>query len=423
MSRFTLLSRAPTIIFFINAITPFITTRASFPDHSASSVWTFAIDQQLHDFRTLLPGNGKITQAHLDEAARAASACGARVAIVNDSIYYRKLFADNSAPPPGVPNDCAARVVGLLSVYQRALSEFDLPNVEFVLNCADMPVAERGTLGPLPVLSYDVNHLDFHDIATPCWSVLSGHYNQINDENQNATLTWKQKKDVAFFRGSTTGGFYTKENWQEMPRTRIVSACRAEGSHCDAMFTGFPQCEAETAQIIENALGKAPMVHEKDYAHYKYNILVDGNGAPASRAVQSVFTNTLLLKVESPFSEFFYPLMQPYVHYLPVSYNATDLLEKVSWARENDERARRMAEELLSFGKRHLSSSAVNEYVHQLLLALAPLFETPPSSPPEGFQLFVPPTHWNFKKQKRVRSHSNGHVVGGSHAERGKRKE
>lgn len=371
---------------------------------TASSVWSFAIDQQLHRLRSQLPGDGKITQAQLLDAERVASACGTRVAIVENSIYFRNL-SDPLKRENGT--HCAERAIALLSVYQRALSEYDLPNVEFVLNCGDMPVVSRENNGPLPVFSYDVNHLDFHDIATPFWSVLADYGSRVaHGENKESVLPWNEKKNVAFFRGSTTGGFYTTWNWQQMPRTRVVSACRAEGSHCDAMFTGFPQCEGEAANIIESSLGKAPVVREEDYERYKYNILVDGNGAPASRTVQSVFTNTLLLKLESPFSEFFYPLLQPYVHYVPVSYNATDLLEKISWARENDVRARWIAEELFSFGKRHLSPTAVNEYVHELLLSYAQLLESPPNEVPRGFQPFEPPSHWRFERRKRVRPHA-----------------
>jgi hypothetical protein len=40
------------------------------------------------------------------------------------------------------------------------------------------------------------------------------------------SVPFRTKKDVAFFRGSTTGGVYKKANWRTFPRSRVVQVPR-----------------------------------------------------------------------------------------------------------------------------------------------------------------------------------------------------
>lgn len=71
---------------------------------------------------------------------------------------------------------------------------------------------------------------------------------------------------------------------------------------------------------------------------------VDGTVA-AYRYPYLMLGNSLVLKQDSPYYEHFYQSLKPWKHYVPVKRNLSDLLEKIKWAKENDEEARKIATE------------------------------------------------------------------------------
>ena len=46
---------------------------------------------------------------------------------------------------------------------------------------------------------------------------------------------------------------------------------------------------------------------------------------------------SLILKQDSQFYEHFYSQLQPYVHYVPIRADVTDVLDKIQWAKDNDD--------------------------------------------------------------------------------------
>ncbi|XP_045412613.1 protein O-glucosyltransferase 3 isoform X2 [Lemur catta] len=77
---------------------------------------------------------------------------------------------------------------------------------------------------------------------------------------------------------------------------------------------------------------------------YKYQVNVDGTVA-AYRYPYLMLGDSLVLKQDSPYYEHFYLALKPWKHYVPVKRNLSDLLEKVKWAKENDEEAKKIAKE------------------------------------------------------------------------------
>ena len=62
--------------------------------------------------------------------------------------------------------------------------------------------------------------------------------------------------------------------------------------------------------------------------------------------------------------------LAPWVHYVPVSEDLSDLLERVSWAITNDAAARRIAEQAHDFARIFLSQEANLNYFRHVLVAL-----------------------------------------------------
>lgn len=72
------------------------------------------------------------------------------------------------------------------------------------------------------------------------------------------------------------------------------------------------------------------------HRQYKYQINIDGTVA-AYRLPYLLAGDSVVLKLDSIYYEHFYNELRPWEHYVPVRADLGDLLEKIQWARQNDE--------------------------------------------------------------------------------------
>lgn len=76
---------------------------------------------------------------------------------------------------------------------------------------------------------------------------------------------------------------------------------------------------------------------------------------------------SLVFKPESKYFEHFYEDLKPYVHYIPVEEDLSDLVDKIKWAQENDDEAKEIAKNGQSFVNEHLSPVYIFCYHIQVL--------------------------------------------------------
>ncbi|MGC2528884.1 MAG: glycosyl transferase family 90, partial [Candidatus Acidiferrum sp.] len=90
------------------------------------------------------------------------------------------------------------------------------------------------------------------------------------------------------------------------------------------------------------------------FDRYKYHIDIDGNTNSWPGLFIKLLTGSPVLKVASPFGfrQWYYDKLKPWINYIPVAADMSDLADKVRWLRANDEAARRIGE-----GGRQLADS------------------------------------------------------------------
>lgn len=71
------------------------------------------------------------------------------------------------------------------------------------------------------------------------------------------------------------------------------------------------------------------------FCQHKYQVNVDGTVA-AYRLPYLLAGDSVVLKQDSQYYEFFYKQMKPYVHYIPVKADLSDLLDRIQWAKDHD---------------------------------------------------------------------------------------
>ena len=78
------------------------------------------------------------------------------------------------------------------------------------------------------------------------------------------------------------------------------------------------------------------LIGHPEQLEYKYFINVDGDTAAWHRLSWQMLSGSVPLKVDSTKVEWFYNGMQPWVHYVPINKDYSDLLANIQWLKDND---------------------------------------------------------------------------------------
>ena len=272
------------------------------------------------------------------------------------------------------------------------------------------------TLDGLPLLAIGSSYEAFLEILFP-WSYGGRDAFGERYENDHRELLergtkspeWSQKKNTAVWRGSVgcsvgcadRGHLYFPSNHIEQcsddhtdggwdankagrtwgcdqseaslrhQRIQLANMSFHRGEECglDAHITKFNEHEGTlrkflTSEDLENL--QAAGLGEEEQARYKYVVNIQNNGF-ADRMWRILALKVVVLQEMHAFREFFYDMLIPWVHYVPIKTDLSDLCEKIQWLKDNDEKARDIAENAHAFVRDQLSLDNINLYVATLV--------------------------------------------------------
>lgn len=250
----------------------------------------------------------------------------------------------------------------------------ELPDLEFVLNTRDWPQAHK-RYEPLPVLSFSKT-ADYADIMYPAWTFWAGGpaislyptgigrwdlQRTIISDTAHHRWPWDKKRDVGFFRGSRTSP----------ERDPLIRLSREKPDLVDAQYT-----KNQAWKSAEDTLGRpaATEVSFQDHCEYKY--LFNFRGVAASFRLKHLFLcKSLVFHVGHEWLEFFYPALKPWVHYIPVRTDLSDVQDLLEFARENDRLVQQIAERGYDLVWKHLTMEDVTCYWLRLLTKYSQLLK------------------------------------------------
>lgn len=93
---------------------------------------------------------------------------------------------------------------------------------------------------------------------------------------------------------------------------------------------------------------------------------IDGTVA-AYRFPYLLAGDAVVFKQDSPFYEHFYKQLNPMKHYIPIKRDLSDLVEKLKWARKNDDSVKKISNQGQQFANENLAPDKVLCYHVQLL--------------------------------------------------------
>ncbi|XP_042666365.1 protein O-glucosyltransferase 2 [Centrocercus urophasianus] len=233
-----------------------------------------------------------------------------------------------------------------------------MPDVEFFVNLGDWPLEKKKPPQNLhPIFSW-CGSSESKDIVMPTYDLTDSVLETMGrvsldmmSVQANTGPSWEDKNTTAFWRG--------RDSRKE--RLELVKLSRKYPEIIDAAFTNFFFFKHD-----ENLYG--PIVKHIsffDFFKYKYQINIDGTVA-AYRLPYLLAGNSVVLKQDSIYYEHFYNELQPWKHYIPFKSDLSDLLEKLQWAKEHDEEAKKIAKSGQEFARNNLMGDHIFCYYFKL---------------------------------------------------------
>ncbi|XP_070786948.1 protein O-glucosyltransferase 1 [Enoplosus armatus] len=298
-------------------------------------------------------------------------------------VIGHKLYRDHNCM---FPARCSGVEHFILEMIDR------LPDLEMVVNVRDYPQVPNWVQPTLPVFSFSKT-ADYQDIMYPAWTFWEGgpavwpiyptglgRWDLMRDDLKKsaAQWPWKKKESRGFFRGSRTSP----------ERDPLILLSREAPELVDAEYTKNQAWKSE-----RDTLGRPPAKEIPLVDHCKYKYLFNFRGVAASFRFKHLFLcGSLVFHVGDEWQEFFYPQLRPWVHYIPIKQDLSDVRELLQFVKENDAIAQEIASRGKEFVLDHLRMQDISCYWERLLTEFGRLLTYKPRRKSDYNQIILRPS-------------------------------
>lgn len=245
----------------------------------------------------------------------------------------------------------------------------------------------------IPILNIG-SHIKFADLPIPTnddWEICTNkiYLGACRDLYFNIKTQINTKFDskinTAIFRGSSTGcGTIIKNN----PRLKAAYLTKRLYKHpefginnnrdgilyLDARITKFSSkvkkhYSDEYIHFVNPKklqLRTAAKMTINGISNYKYILSIEGNIA-AFRLSLELGYNSVILLVKSDFYIWYQPLLKPWIHYVPVKKDLSDLVSKIDWCKKNNNKCKIIAKNSFDFYNKYINKNSIFDYMEILL--------------------------------------------------------
>ncbi|MGH0161908.1 UNVERIFIED_CONTAM: hypothetical protein FKN15_042446 [Acipenser sinensis] len=290
----------------------------------------------------LLPFRGGVSQALLWDTVN-------RGVGTHYQVIKNKLYREGNCM---FPARCSGVEHFILEVIDR------LPDTELVINVRDYPQVPRWMKPIQPVFSFSKTS-EYQDIMYPAWTFWEG-----------GPAVWPIYP-TGLGRWDLMRDDLEKTSAERDP---LILLSREDPELVDAEYTKNQAWKSE-----KDTLGRPPAKEVPLVDHCKYKYLFNFRGVAASFRLKHLFLcGSLVFHVGDEWLEFFYPQLKPWVHYIPVKQDLSDLRELLQFVKENDNIAQEIAKRGHQFIFDHLRVEDVTCYWERLLTEYSKLLTYQP---------------------------------------------
>lgn len=241
----------------------------------------------------------------------------------------------------------------------------------------------------IPLLNFN-KHKKFADTPVPTnddWEIITNRMfigecrNLYINVQDYINRDYDSKIPTAIFRGGSTGCGVTIKNNQRLKAAYLTSKyyySKKYGinnkfdSHLylDARVVSFKMSAKKhysdkyITVIDPDTLGirvskKMPI---GTITNYKYILSIEGNVAQFRLTLELSY-NSVILLVKSDQYIWYQPLLKPWIHYVPVKSDLSDVFEKIHWCKTNDDKCRVIAKNAMGFYNKYINKQSVYDYM------------------------------------------------------------
>lgn len=311
-------------------------------------------------------------------------------------------------------NEGDCNVGNIKNMLEELCNEREVPDIEFFINRRDFPLLTRdGTEAynniwgsrtkPLVSHSYDkyipilgmVTSERYADIPIPThndWSrvqVKEGKWFPRGrvDEEICDPCRWEDKIETAVFRGASTGAGVTIGT-----NMRLMAAAMSENKEVDDDGVLFLNAgitkwnlrprklenssRLQTIDVEDMGLKLVDFMPLKEQTAYKYILHIDGH-VSAFRLTSELGSGSLVLKVDSPWKSWFSHLLIPYVHYVPIKSDLSDLVDRIKWCKQNDDKCKEIVKNAIYLHETVLSREGILDNLRDQIVDIASVMRMP----------------------------------------------
>lgn len=298
-------------------------------------------------------------------------------------------------------NEGDNNVLTLFNMFETLCSKRIIPDIEFFVNRRDFPQLKNNDTEPYnhifdsnnfsllshnydkyaPILSGSTSH-DFADIAFPTYEDWARavyqetgkvFLNSCREYPKIESIDWNKKIKKAIFRGATTGAGVTSETNQRLKaldlsekRPDLLNIGITSWNFRPRKYEGDPYLQT----IERQTYPKADKLSLQKQSDYKYILTLEGHVA-AYRLSYELSTKSVILLADSKWKMWYYKFLKPYVHYVPVSNNLSDLVQQIEWCEKNDLKCEEIALNAKKFYDDFLGTRGILDFLQKQLWELS----------------------------------------------------
>jgi hypothetical protein len=206
-------------------------------------------------------------------------------------------------------------------------------------------------------------------ILIPDWYAFCGYEKEKELIHQgNKECPWVTKLQILFFRGADSGA-WDRANWRASPRFKLVTLSQQNPQLIDARLSHLLPYEDtdEIRNLIHNEGFVGEYIPLNKHAKYRYLMDVDGHCAATPRLPALLSSNSVVFKHMTRSQLWFYGKIKPYIHFIPIHEDLSNLLQQLAWAQSHDEECRQISLNAQRFAKETLTPEVAYLYLYRLI--------------------------------------------------------
>ena len=213
----------------------------------------------------------------------------------------------------------------ILSLQRERKSSFSI-----TLNASD--------LGDQNILSMDsINNKNLIPDEFSMEDYLNNKYDMNEISFEKFRLEWMNRKHIIFWRGSSTGKKI--QSIEDLKALNRVSLCLKynNSENINLKISRIVQSDLPERTVnawLESQNIKGSIITENKFKDYCYYPDIKGN-ALAWGTIRKLQMGILIFRPDHSRYLFYYNIIKPWVHYIPVKSDYSDLEEKYKWAEKN----------------------------------------------------------------------------------------